>query len=52
MKATKLRPVKVKNPKGNMSGTYAHKKLTEAINRLNKEMGLPEGYGKNLRAWK
>jgi len=52
MKVTKLRPVKAKYPKGNMSDTNAHKKLTEAINRLNKEMGLPEGYGKNLRAWK
>lgn len=50
MKVTRIKPVKFKTGRGKMSDMYAHKKLTEAIRKLNIEMGLPKDYGKRLRA--
>lgn len=52
MKVSKPKPVKAKNGRGSMSDMNAHKKLSEAIKKLNLEMGLSENYGRNLRAWK
>jgi len=50
LKVTKIKPVKAGNKRGSMSDMNAHKKLSEAIKRLNIEMGLPADYGKKLRA--